>query len=154
MPPGPVPPSTRHVWVHNHGRHGSGDPGVVILWLPQFGTDEWQALIAVQHSPGTVSVSWHPGHLIDPITDPTPAHWSKERRGVRHVWRAPLHEDGRPAPGLLVDQRRTDRDGWQAHVAVVNTTAGTLHVSWEPPDKIRPVTDDRADKPPPKIGGR
>jgi hypothetical protein len=52
----------------------------------------------------------------------------------------------RPAPALLVDQRRTDTGQWQALLATGNGTSGGVHVGWHEPGQVRPVTDDRADR--------
>jgi len=52
----------------------------------------------------------------------------------------------RPAPTLLVDQRRTGTGQWQALLAIANGTSGRRAVGWHDPGQVRPVTDDRADR--------
>ena len=58
---------------------------------------------------------------------------------LRHVWVSSA--GGYQYPGLVIASRRTDDTGWEAYVAHTHHDGSAL-ITWEPADKLRPVTDD------------
>ena len=64
---------------------------------------------------------------------------SASPRRRRHVW---VTDSDVPAPGLVLDWRRSDRHlpGWEAQVAVVR--GGAVLVTWVDASHLQPVADD------------
>lgn len=64
---------------------------------------------------------------------------SPSRRRRRHVW---VTDSDVPAPGLVLDWRRTEHKplDWEAQVAVVR--GGAVLVLWVSADHLQPVRDD------------
>ena len=73
----PIEPAWRHVWVRNHGNHGSPTPGVVVAWQPapvqSSAAEQWVALVARAPFEDALLLDWVGADRLVPLRDARPA---------------------------------------------------------------------------------